>query len=55
VTPQEELQAKTISLQAASGDLIQAKVIFDWLVERSVEAQVQVLIQRYLASQQRAE
>lgn len=40
MTPQELTQLKAISLQAATGDLANAKDIFFWLNEDSIELEV---------------
>jgi hypothetical protein len=41
MTPQEITQLKAISLQAAAGNLANAKDIFFWLTENTIEAEVQ--------------
>ena len=40
MTKQEEVQFKVIALQAAAGNVDQAKAVFEWLIEDSVDAEV---------------
>lgn len=46
MTPQEITQIKAISLSAAVGNLEQAKLIFAWLVEDNITAEVGRLVEQ---------
>ncbi len=40
MTKQEEVQFKVLALQASAGDIDKAKLVFEWLTEDSVDAEV---------------
>lgn len=50
MTPQETTQLKALSLQAAAGNLEQAKAVFAWLSEDGIVAEVERRVSQALDS-----